>query len=151
MRSYPLVPPAPKLLRAPTNCYRAAVLRSYGNLTAAMQACRMAPADAVKARDATLRRTRGIVAGVAAGAVAASGLLSVVAAQAFKGHAATKATTAATRAPERRAHRVPVPRPQSIPAIAGDPAPLAPPAQTPTPVEPQPSAPAPDPQVSGGS
>ena len=39
-----------------------------------------------RARDAAIRRTKMIIAGIAAGAVALSGLFSVVAAQAFKGH-----------------------------------------------------------------
>jgi hypothetical protein len=39
-----------------------------------------------RARDAARRRSRAIIAGIAAGAVALSGLFSVVAAQAFKGH-----------------------------------------------------------------
>ena len=109
----------------------------------------------LRARDAGLRRTRAIVAGVAAGAVGLSGLLSVVAAQAFKGHPQRATTTRAktqthTRA---RAPSVSVPGPQSVPSIAGDPAPLQPPAQPPAAATPQPSAPepAPEPQTSGGS
>ena len=101
----------------------------------------------VRARDAALRRTRSIVAGVAAGAVGLSGLLSVVAAQAFKGHPQRIATTTAVhRAQE---PRVRVPGPEAVPSIAGEPAPLQPPAQPPAAADPQPSAPAP--QVSGGS
>jgi len=93
-----------------------------------------------RARDVALRRTRRLIAGVAAGAVALSGLLSVVAAQAFKGH-----TTSAT--PTTRSD---VPGPQSIPrAQDDDAAPLQPPAQPPAASDQQPSAPAP--QVSGGS
>jgi hypothetical protein len=92
-----------------------------------------------RARDAALRRTRAIVAGVAAGAVALSGLFSVVAAQAFKGHTRAATTTRADGAPR-------VPGPDSVPSIAGDAAPLQPPAQPPAASDPQP-----EPQVSGGS
>ncbi len=103
----------------------------------------------VRARDTAVRRTRAIVVGVAAGAVGLSGVFSVVAARAFKGRSApvAKVATADTRETVAR-----VPGPDSVPPIAGDPAPLQPPAQPPaaTPV-PQPSSPAPDPQVSGAS
>jgi hypothetical protein len=95
-----------------------------------------------RARDAALRRTRAIVASVAAGAVALSGLFAVVAAQAFKGHQAP--TAAQTRAAGSR-----VPGPDSIPSASGDDAPLQPPAQPPAAADPQSSAP--EPQVSGGS
>ena len=115
--------------------------------------------DRVRTRDSALRVTRGAIAGVAAGAVALSGVLSVVAAQAFKGRphrAATRTASArAPIAPAPRATRVHVPGPESVPSIANDPAPLQPPAQPPAapPASvPQPSAPAPAaPQVSGGS
>jgi hypothetical protein len=83
-----------------------------------------------------------MIAGVAAAAVALSGLLSVVAAQAFKGHQQPAATTT-------QADGVRVPGPDSVPSIAGDSAPLQPPAQPPAASDPQPSAP--EPQVSGGS
>ena len=99
-----------------------------------------------RARDALLRRTRGAMVAVSAAAVALSGMLSVVAAQAFKGHQADAATPTAG-APARR--HVNVPAPDRIPAIAGDPAPLQPPAQPPAAAAPAPPAPAP--QVSGGS
>jgi hypothetical protein len=105
----------------------------------------------LRARDAALRRTRGIVAGVAAGAVALSGLVSVVAAQAFKGHSHRAAATPRSTAHRVRAHRNAVPPPDSIPAIAGAPEPLQPPAQPPAAVPEQAPAPAPEPQVSGGS
>jgi hypothetical protein len=103
----------------------------------------------LRARDAAVRRSRAIVVGVVAGAVGLSGVFSVVAAHAFKGRMqpATSAPspdlapTAATR----------VPGPDRIPPIAGDPAPLQPPAQPPATPAPQPSSPAPEPQVSGGS
>jgi hypothetical protein len=105
-----------------------------------------------RARDALLRRTNGAMAAIAAAALALSGLLSAVAAQAFKGHQADStrpaSRPAAATPPPRRIH---VPPPQRIPAIAGQPAPLAPPAQPPTAVTPSPVAPAPAPQVSGGS
>ncbi len=88
-----------------------------------------------------------MVAGVAASAVGLCGVLSVVAAQAFKGRPQRAAvTTSARRAP---APRVRVPGPQAVPSLAGAPAPLQPPAQPPAAATPQPSAPAP--QVSGGS
>jgi hypothetical protein len=105
-----------------------------------------------------MRVTRWLVAGTAAGAVGASGALSVVAAHAFKGHPrrATPVASAPRAAP--RTPTVHVPRPQAIPAIANDPAPLRAPAQPPSSPAPQPtaqapvqSAPAPAPQVSGGS
>jgi hypothetical protein len=99
----------------------------------------------VLARDLAVRRTRGIVIGVAAGAVALSGVFSVVAAQAFKGHSQRPAPTS----PE-PATGMTVPGPDHIPSISGDPAPLQPPEQPPT-AAPQTTAPAPEPQVSGGS
>jgi hypothetical protein len=105
--------------------------------------------DQLRARDAALRRTRAIVAGVVAGAVGLSGLISVVAAQAFKGRAQAAATPPATAAPRHGARRLPVSPPQAIPSIAGDTAPLQPPEQPPA--DAQPSAPAPQPQESGGS
>ena len=43
-------------------------------------------ASRVRLRDTALRRTKVLIAGIAAAAVALSGLFSVVAAQAFKGH-----------------------------------------------------------------
>jgi hypothetical protein len=103
----------------------------------------------LRARDAALRRTRAIVVAVAAGAIGLSGFFSVVAAHAFKGRQQRAPTPASTAAPATGGR---VPRPDAVPPIAGDPAPLQPPAQPPaaTPV-PQPSAPAPTPQVSGGS
>ena len=85
---------------------------------------------------------------VSAAAVALSGMLSVVAAQAFKGHQSDAATPAAG-APAPR--HVNVPAPERIPAIAGDPAPLQPPAQPPASAAPDPAPSAPAPQVSGGS
>jgi hypothetical protein len=110
----------------------------------------MGEPDRRRARDVALRRTRAIVAGVAAAAVGLSGGVAVVAAQAFKGRPRPTRTTATTaHAARTTGHRVHVPGPQSVPAIAGQPAPLQPPAQPPAPADPQPSAPAP--QVSGGS
>jgi hypothetical protein len=99
-------------------------------------------------RDVALRRSRQLVAGVAVAAVGLSGLVSVVAARAFKG----RQRGAPARAPVQRARtpRVQVPAPDRIPSIAGDPAPLQPPAQTPAP-PPVPAPTAPPPQVSGGS
>ena len=56
-------------------------------------------------RDKALRRTRALVAGAAAGAVGLSGVLSAVAAQAFKGHphrsASPPAAVAKTAPPSR--------------------------------------------------
>ncbi|HET8950753.1 MAG TPA: hypothetical protein VFN44_09590 [Solirubrobacteraceae bacterium] len=105
------------------------------------------------ARDAALRRTRAIVVGVAAAAVGLSGALSAVAAQAFKGHPQRSAPPPDTvaRAADRSGARVPVPRPQGIPAIKGQPAPLQPPAQPPAATQDTQPAPIPEPQVSGGS
>lgn len=100
-----------------------------------------------RARDALLRRTRTVMVAVSAAAVALSGALSVVAAQAFKGHQADPAPPAARSA--RRG--VDVPKPEPIPAIAGQPAPLQPPAAPPSAATPEPAPPAPAPQVSGGS
>ena len=107
-------------------------------------------------RDAALRRTRAIVVGVAAAAVGLSGTLSVVAAQAFKGHPQSSAPSpvpVAKGGDGSRSPRVSVPRPQRIPSIDGQPAPLQPPAQPPAATQDtQPApAPAPEPQVSGGS
>ena len=103
-----------------------------------------------RARDAAVRRTRAIVVGVTAGAVALSGVFSVVAAHAFKGrklHAATPTATSDAARPSGPR----VPGPDAVPPIAGDPAPLQPPEQPPATPVPQPEAPAPAPQVSGGS
>ena len=102
-----------------------------------------------RARDALLRRTRGAMVAVSAAAIALSGMLSVVAAQAFKGHQADAATPAAAGSPAPR--HVSVPAPDSIPAIAGEPAPLQPPAQPPASAAPVPAPVAPAPEVSGGS
>jgi hypothetical protein len=112
----------------------------------------------LRARDSAIRRTRAMVVGVAAGAVALSGAFSVVAANAFKGRqsraATATATPTATRADVGTSGRR-VPGPDSVPPIANDPAPLQPPeqppAQAPAAPAPQPEAPAPVPQTSGGS
>ena len=107
------------------------------------------------ARDTALRRMRAIVAGVAAAAVGLSGALSVVAAQAFKGHprrVAPAPVPVAKAGDSSPTPRVSVPRPQAIPSIDGQPAPLQPPAQPPAAQDTQPvPAPVPEPQVSGGS
>jgi hypothetical protein len=110
---------------------------------------RIAGAERVRRRDVALRRTRGLVVGVAAAAVGLSGLASVVAAQAFKGHQ----RRAVAPAPVQRARRphVHVPAPERIPPIAGDPAPLQPPAQPPAPAPAPPAPSTPALQVSGGS
>jgi hypothetical protein len=115
----------------------------------AQDPARIRAAERARRRDVALRRTRGLVASVAAAAVGLSGLASVVAAQAFKGHG----RRAPAPAPVRRARvkHVHVPAPDRIPAIAGDPAPLQPPAQPPAPAPATPPPSAPAPQVSGGS
>ena len=122
-------------------------------------------AKAVRARDRALRAVRAAGWAVGLGAAGLTAGLSVVAAQAFKGHDG-KVKVAKTPAPVRRVvrpARVPVPPPQPVPAIAGVPAPVAPPPQAPAAAAPpvdqsaQP-APAPVPEqapapaaVSGGS
>jgi hypothetical protein len=121
-------------------------------------------------RDRAVRRVRNLTWAVAAGTAGLATSLSVVAANAFKGHARNTASGAAAaaaakhkRAPERR---VVVPGPQHVPSISGA-APLQPPAEppssaptpapapatpTPAPATPAPApAPAPQPQTSGGS
>jgi hypothetical protein len=129
-------------------------------------------------RDRAVRRVRNLTWAVAAGTAGLATSLSVVAANAFKGHARNTASGAAAaaapkhkhkhkRAPERR---VVVPGPQHVPSISGA-APLQPPADppsaaptpsptpapapatpTPAPATPAPApAPAPQPQTSGGS
>jgi len=91
------------------------------------------PAD----RDRAVRRVR--VAGWSLGAAAAalSVALSAVAAHAFKGHDGRAKPVVA---------RVAVPPAQHVPAIAGAPAPLEPPAAPPVAAPPQPQ-----PETSGGS
>ena len=98
-----------------------------------------------RARDTAVRRTRAIVIGVAAGAVALSGAGSALAARAFKGHT----TSSVTAAPTDPTPRAAVPGPQTVPPIAGEPAPLQPPAEPPAAAAPDSSGPSP--QVSGGS
>jgi hypothetical protein len=102
----------------------------------------------LRARDAALQRTRAIVVGIAAGAIGLSGVFSVVAAHAFKGRTQRATPTATTQA---QPSGPSVPGPDAVPPIAGDPAPLQPPAQPPATPAPQPSSPVPTPQVSGGS
>jgi hypothetical protein len=112
-------------------------------------------------RDVALRRTRQAVAGVAVAAVGLSGFVSVVAARAFKGRPHGTPTPSPAPAQPARTPRVHVPAPDRIPSIAGDPAPLEPPAQppaptaaAPVPTAPPPAAPVPTvppPQPSGGS
>ena len=98
-------------------------------------------ASRVRLRDTALRRTKVLIAGIAAAAVALSGLFSVVAAQAFKGH--QKADTTAAQTDDGGA--------PAAPAATDDPTPLQPPEQPPAASDPQPSGSAPQPQVSGGS
>lgn len=82
-----------------------------------------------------------IIAGVAATAVALSGLFAGVAAQAFKGH--QQSTTTAAPTGDTAA--------QAPSATGDDPGPLQPPSQPPSTSGPQDSSPQPEPQVSGGS
>jgi hypothetical protein len=98
-------------------------------------------------RDRAVRRVRVLAWSVAAATAALSAGLSVVAAHAFKGHDGRVRTTATAPSP-RAATRVHVPRAQHVPAIAGAPAPLQPPAAAPTAAPPQPQQP---PETSGGS
>jgi hypothetical protein len=107
----------------------------------------MSPSAA--SRDRALRRVRLAAWGIGVGAAALTGGLSVVAAHAFKGHNGKARVTAAVARSARTAARVSVPPPQRVPAIAGQPAPLQPPAQPPAAAVPQEQAPAPP--VSGGS
>jgi hypothetical protein len=96
-------------------------------------------------RDRAVRRVRVLAWSVAAATAGLSAGLSVVAAHAFKGHdGRVRAAVASPRA----AARVRVPRAQHVPAIAGAPAPLRPPAAAPTEAPPQPQ---PQPETSGGS
>ena len=107
------------------------------------------PSPTPAGRDRDLRRVRGAAwaAGTAA-AVLATGL-SVAAANAFKGHdGRARTSTPAQPAQPARSARVRVPPAQHVPAIAGAPVPLQPPAAPPTAAPPQP---APQAETSGGS
>lgn len=97
--------------------------------------------DRARTRDTALRRTRVAIAGIAAGAVALSGVFAAVAAQAFKGHPRATATAGHARGAAAT----------QVPSATQDPAPLQAPAAPPAASEQQPSAAAPEPQVSGGS
>lgn len=87
-----------------------------------------------------------ISGGVAVVTAAATGLLSEVAAHAFKGLDGRRAAAPATTTPPQA--RVRVPPPQAVPSISGGPRPLQPPAQAPAPAPP---AAAVVPAPSGGS
>jgi hypothetical protein len=112
-------------------------------------------------RDRALRRVRLAAWGVGVGAAALTGGLSVVAAHAFKGHNGKARVTTAVARSTRAVTHVKVPPPERVPAIAGQPAPLQPPAQPPAqqsaqpPTQQPPAAvpqeQAPAPPVSGGS
>jgi hypothetical protein len=104
-------------------------------------------------RDRALRRVRLAAWGVGVGAAALTGGLSVVAAHAFKGHNGKARVTAAVARSPRAVKHVKVPPPERVPAIAGQPAPLQPPAQPPAQQPPAavPQEQAPAPPVSGGS
>ena len=101
-------------------------------------------------RDRAVRRVRVLGWSVAAATAALSAGLSVVAAHAFKGHDGGRVKTTAVVPSPRAAARVRVPRAQHVPAIAGAPAPLQPPAVVPTVVPPQ-RQPQEQPETSGGS
>jgi hypothetical protein len=98
-------------------------------------------------RDRAVRRVRVLAWSVAAATAALSAGLSVVAAHAFKGHDGSVKTAVPS---PRAAARVHVPRAQHVPAMAGAPAPLQPPAAAPT-AAPPPPEPQPQPETSGGS
>jgi hypothetical protein len=100
-------------------------------------------------RDRAVRRVRLLAWSVTAASAALAAGLSVVAAHAFKGHDGRAKAAAAAPRPRvaARAH-VHVPRAQHVPAIAGAPAPLQPPAAAPTAAPPPPQQP---PETSGGS
>jgi hypothetical protein len=106
-------------------------------------------------RDRAVRRVRVLAWSVAAATAGLSAGVSVVAAHAFKGHdgrARTTETTAAVPSPRAAARaRVHVPRAQHVPAIAGAPAPLQPPAAAPTAAPPVPQQQQQQPETSGGS
>jgi hypothetical protein len=95
--------------------------------------------QSTKARDAGLALVTRLNGWLVTGAIAVSGLLSLVAAHAFHGHSAGAATTSAARGS-------PASRPAPQPSTAGGSSSLQQPAQTPS------AAPAaPSPAVSGGS
>lgn len=102
-------------------------------MTVMSQASSPTPAD----RDRAVRRVRIAGWSVGAAAAALSVAFSAVAAHAFKGHDGRARPVAP---------RVTVAPAQHVPAIAGAPAPLEPPAAPPVAVQPQPQ-----PETSGGS
>lgn len=107
-------------------------------------------------RDRALRRLHRARWAIGAAAAGLTALLSITAADAFRGHTGSgKVVSAPVRRRAQPPVRVTVPRPQGVPAIVGSPAPLqppaAPPAAAPPPPAPTPAAPVPAPQVSGGS
>lgn len=98
-------------------------------------------------RDRALGRLRVLTWALVLGSAGLAAGLSAVAAHAFKGHdAAGHAVVARRPAP-----RVVVPGPQDVPGIAGQPAPLQPPAIPPATPAPQPQPQPAAPPVSGGS
>ena len=117
-------------------------------------------------RDRSLRRVRRATLAVGVATVGLATTLSVVAAQAFKGHARQTAQDPApvTKRPADRLVAVPAPQhvppisssgdslqPPSAPPSSAAPPPASPP-PAPAPAAPQPApAPAPAPQTSGGS
>ncbi len=118
--------------------------------------------SSVAARDRALRVARRMVRGSVAGALGLTAVLSVAAAQSFKGHQRSRARVTAPPATVRRAGRaVQVPAPQPVPQISGAPPVPQAPAQAPTDAAAQaaaaaqagavPVAPEPAPTVSGGS
>ena len=115
----------------------------------------LAPDAPEDARDRDLVRVRAVAWLVGIGAAAATVVLSVVSAHAFKGHtggtapAGAAATPRGTTPAPRRAP-LQLPGPQAVPAVSGAAAPLQPPAEPPANAQPAP-VPAPSPPVSGGS
>ena len=108
-------------------------------------------------RDQLVQRVRAARWATGLGAAGLTAAFSVAAAHAFKGHDGRKSTAAAP-APAKTAHKVTVPGPDNVPAIAGDGS-LQPPQQAPQSAPPQQQQQAPQqqapqqqaPPVSGGS
>ena len=103
-------------------------------------------------RDRLVQRVRAARWAMGLGAAGLTAAFSVAAAHAFKGHDGGKAIAPA-RAVAKAAHKVTVPGPENVPAIAGDDGSLQPPQQAPQQAAP-PQQQAPQqqsPPVSGGS
>jgi hypothetical protein len=106
----------------------------------------IAPTDPA-ARDRSVRAVRLVAWVSGLGAAGLTAVLSGVAAHAFGGHQEKAGAASPVRAP-RPVVRLTVPSPQDVPAIAGAPASLQPPAQPPAAAPPSEQIP---PQTSGGS